>query len=296
MQGAKGVIISIIGGDDMKLLEVDEAANHIRELVDSEANIIWGTAFNPDLNGKIRVSVVATGIEQRADHVPSAHQPTSLGGGRGLKMAVLPLPTADEIAQGDDGADEAATQELTDSFTLQAPVPAQAGAGRDELLDLANRLEAEAGQEDDFADEDDQGTVAESQFASLAAQNAAVQARADDEMFELTSDAEVDQPAADLGLDNLRNGSGADADDAGTVGRRRRFFGAGGDSDGGDAPAVDPAPAPTSTSAASGGSTLFERMANLSRSASTADEDEDDDESSGSALRIPRFLGRTNNQ
>lgn len=42
MQGAKGVIISIIGGDDMKLLEVDEAANHIRELVDPNANIIWG--------------------------------------------------------------------------------------------------------------------------------------------------------------------------------------------------------------------------------------------------------------
>ena len=63
MQGAKGVIISIIGGEDMKLLEVDEAANHIRELVDEDANIIWGSAFNPDLDGKIRVSVVATGIE-----------------------------------------------------------------------------------------------------------------------------------------------------------------------------------------------------------------------------------------
>ncbi|MBX9644053.1 MAG: cell division protein FtsZ, partial [Novosphingobium sp.] len=66
MQGAKGVIISIIGGEDMKLLEVDEAANHIRELVDPNANIIWGSAFNPELEGKIRVSVVATGIEQTA--------------------------------------------------------------------------------------------------------------------------------------------------------------------------------------------------------------------------------------
>ena len=63
MQGAKGVIVSITGGDDMRLLEVDEAANHIRELVDPDANIIWGSAFNPDLEGKIRVSVVATGIE-----------------------------------------------------------------------------------------------------------------------------------------------------------------------------------------------------------------------------------------
>jgi cell division protein FtsZ len=66
MQGAKGVIISITGGDDMRLLEVDEAANHIRELVDPDANIIWGSAFNPDLEGRIRVSVVATGIEASA--------------------------------------------------------------------------------------------------------------------------------------------------------------------------------------------------------------------------------------
>jgi cell division protein FtsZ len=64
MAGAKGVIISITGGDDMRLMEVDEAANHIRELVDPDANIIWGSAFNENLNGKIRVSVVATGIDQ----------------------------------------------------------------------------------------------------------------------------------------------------------------------------------------------------------------------------------------
>ena len=63
MQGAKGVIVSITGGEDMRLMEVDEAANYIRELVDPDANIIWGSAFNENLNGKIRVSVVATGID-----------------------------------------------------------------------------------------------------------------------------------------------------------------------------------------------------------------------------------------
>jgi cell division protein FtsZ len=66
MNGAKGVIVSITGGEDMRLMEVDEAANHIRELVDPDANIIWGSAFNPDLAGKIRVSVVATGIDAEA--------------------------------------------------------------------------------------------------------------------------------------------------------------------------------------------------------------------------------------
>jgi len=66
MKGAKGVIVSITGGDDMRLMEVDEAANHIRELVDPDANIIWGSAFNENLEGKIRVSVVATGIDTDA--------------------------------------------------------------------------------------------------------------------------------------------------------------------------------------------------------------------------------------
>ncbi|MEH3101453.1 cell division protein FtsZ [Sphingomonas adhaesiva] len=76
MQGAKGVIVSITGGDDMRLLEVDEAANHIRELVDPDANIIWGSAFNPELEGKIRVSVVATGIESNAQATaPAAAAP-----------------------------------------------------------------------------------------------------------------------------------------------------------------------------------------------------------------------------
>lgn len=72
MKGAKGVIVSITGGDDMRLLEVDEAANHIRELVDEDANIIWGSAFNPELEGKIRVSVVATGIEAEPRPVAAA--------------------------------------------------------------------------------------------------------------------------------------------------------------------------------------------------------------------------------
>src|SRR5215218_10458298 len=66
MKGAKGVIISITGGEDMRLMEVDEAASHIKELVDPDANIIWGSAFNNDIGGKIRVSVVATGIEADA--------------------------------------------------------------------------------------------------------------------------------------------------------------------------------------------------------------------------------------
>jgi cell division protein FtsZ len=63
MKGARGVLINITGGLDMTLFEVDEAANRIREEVDPEANIIFGSTFDESLEGKMRISVVATGID-----------------------------------------------------------------------------------------------------------------------------------------------------------------------------------------------------------------------------------------
>jgi cell division protein FtsZ len=64
MKGARGLLISITGGKDLTLFEVDEAATRIREEVDQDANIIVGATFDETLDGIIRVSVVATGIEQ----------------------------------------------------------------------------------------------------------------------------------------------------------------------------------------------------------------------------------------
>jgi cell division protein FtsZ len=66
MKGARGLLISITGGKDLTLFEVDEAATRIREEVDQDANIIVGATFDEALDGVIRVSVVATGIEQAA--------------------------------------------------------------------------------------------------------------------------------------------------------------------------------------------------------------------------------------
>jgi len=63
MKGARGVLINITGGPDMTLYEVDEAANRIREEVDPEANIIFGSTFDDKLAGRMRISVVATGID-----------------------------------------------------------------------------------------------------------------------------------------------------------------------------------------------------------------------------------------
>ena len=94
LRGAKAVIINITGGDDLGLMEVEEAAQHIREMVDPDANIIVGSAFNDDLNGKMRVSVVATGIESQQAAMQLSQSPanrtTATGGMFGPRVAIAP--------------------------------------------------------------------------------------------------------------------------------------------------------------------------------------------------------------
>ncbi|MCH8926764.1 MAG: cell division protein FtsZ, partial [Proteobacteria bacterium] len=78
MQGARGVLINIAGGMDLTLFEVDQAANRIREEVDAEANIIFGSVFDQRLEGRMRVSVVATGIDTEAQGERGAERPKSV--------------------------------------------------------------------------------------------------------------------------------------------------------------------------------------------------------------------------
>jgi len=70
MKGARGVLINVTGGLDMTLFEVDEAANRIREEVDPDANIIFGSTFDDKLEGRMRISVVATGIDHEGIREP----------------------------------------------------------------------------------------------------------------------------------------------------------------------------------------------------------------------------------
>ncbi|MDP6351709.1 MAG: cell division protein FtsZ [Alphaproteobacteria bacterium] len=83
LKGARGVLVNITGGPDMTLYEVDEACNHIRDQVDADANIIFGSTFDEELSGRVRVSVVATGIDIDGS-MPAA-------AGRGHD-AVMPMP------------------------------------------------------------------------------------------------------------------------------------------------------------------------------------------------------------
>ncbi len=239
MQGAKGVIISIIGGDDMKLLEVDEAANHIRELVDPNANIIWGSAFNPNLDGKIRVSVVATGIEQTGEMAEAASRPSAIGGGMrgpafpgGLARPAAPEPApAPVVAEPQPFAPPAGYAAPQPAASEPEPAPA---APAEDPLDLTL----------DLSD----------------AQDAAPPAA---EPGELALGLEDQEPVPPRFGRAQPSPSGDAASDA------------------------PPRSAP--------GSTLFERMANLSRGGGRVGDDDADPED-GSALNIPRFLGRQNNQ
>ncbi|MDX5349895.1 MAG: cell division protein FtsZ [Paracoccaceae bacterium] len=91
LNGAKGVLINITGGHDLTLFELDEAANIIREKVDPEANIIVGSTLDTDMEGRIRVSVVATGIDASAARldVPVARRPMA------APLTLTPAPQAE---------------------------------------------------------------------------------------------------------------------------------------------------------------------------------------------------------
>jgi len=103
MRGARGVLINITGGLDMTLFEVDEAANRIRKEVDEEANIIFGSSIDESLNGRIRVSVVATGID--AFEAREAERPrlVAVGGGAAVEATASAGGTAQATAAAAPG-------------------------------------------------------------------------------------------------------------------------------------------------------------------------------------------------
>jgi cell division protein FtsZ len=147
MKGARGVLINITGGLDMTLFEVDEAANRIREEVDPEANIIFGSTFDERLEGKMRISVVATGIDAEAiaqprpaislvssrDSVPPLREATTGGYTQPVLTQNAAQPTrprpeidSEPLPQAAEAAETAAIR----NGAFIAPKPADAGAAR----------------------------------------------------------------------------------------------------------------------------------------------------------------------
>ncbi|MBD8546248.1 cell division protein FtsZ [Sphingomonas sp. CFBP 8760] len=259
MQGAKGVIISITGGDDMRLLEVDEAANHIRDLVDPDANIIWGSAFNPELEGKIRVSVVATGIEavERpvAPAAPAASTSFSFGGTRRSDETPSFRPSADQAPRATAPAAAAPTAPTPAAPPAPAPAPVAAATPP--------------------ADSDELVLGADAVVTPPAPRAAPVQQPAP---------APAPQPAAPrMAPPTAVTQPGVPTPAADEGGMRRRWIAPGAEA----ASPVEPTPGPRVKL----GGTLFERMSNAARGAPR-----DEDEKPAEPLDIPRFLHRQNNQ
>ncbi|WP_109357564.1 cell division protein FtsZ [Sphingorhabdus sp. EL138] len=257
MQGAKGVIVSITGGEDMRLMEVDEAANHIRELVDPDANIIWGSAFNENLDGRIRVSVVATGIDSdgsvAAPSTASSFAMSSPAPAASSFASSIPAeeeePEVEEVAEAQEEPvlDMAESLETSEAEMVVEPEPAPEPEPEPEIAPAPTATYSD---DDELEDE----TAAAPSFASLTPG--------------MVSDDEPEEEELVLGGDAMQPVEE-------------------------EAPAsAEPAPR-----VASGGGTLFERMSNLTRGNNKADEEgEEGDEESRDPLDIPRFLNRQNNQ
>ena len=314
MAGAKGVIISIIGGEDMKLLEVDEAANHIRDLVDEDANIIWGSAFNPNLEGKIRVSVVATGIEEVGGS-QSASPRNAMGASPEPRPARRPvLDFADRNDTGERGAEPQGNgpdvpQPFGESSSSDARGDADARMssdysedydedGVDDVDGVVDPLAGLRNEDDEDAPAAAPEPSANAPFARPSGErkpfdgNPADEwgsASDDDDTLDLGEAQEAPPPSSD-GSDELVLGEDAgeeapEPEPAPSRGRRRGLVSGEGDAQRKPAP-----PLPQG----GGGGTLFERMAKLSRGGAPEEDDDEDDD--GSSLNIPRFLGRQNNQ
>jgi cell division protein FtsZ len=143
MKGARGVLINITGGFDMTLFEVDEAANRIRDEVDPEANIIFGSTFDKLLDGKVRISVVATGIDAEAVTMPRPALTLVAKGGRVMSApASAPMEaTAQQQAPAyagmtrirDERVPEIVAQQAAPAMAAhayqQAPLQAAVGGG-----------------------------------------------------------------------------------------------------------------------------------------------------------------------
>jgi cell division protein FtsZ len=142
MKGAKGLLISITGGKDLTLYEVDEAATRIREEVDQDANIIVGATFDESLDGIVRVSVVATGI----DVATSSRQPTH--NARQIAapaVAVAPTPVAPApLAQPAPQAVAAASRLAELTQTLRANTQRLAERAEQRTDQVAHRAVAQA--------------------------------------------------------------------------------------------------------------------------------------------------------
>ncbi|HEY9079555.1 cell division protein FtsZ [Magnetovibrio sp.] len=145
MAGANGVLINITGGSDMTLFEVDEAANRIRSEVEEDAYIIFGSTFDDSLEGRIRVSVVATGIDAESMTRP---QPAVLNVHDDMvSRTVMPHVEADEPAVQAEVAQTQTQPSVAEILTQTMADPSDEAPAHDPVDDPVMTAEVEAPQD-----------------------------------------------------------------------------------------------------------------------------------------------------
>jgi cell division protein FtsZ len=157
LKGARAVLVNITGGGDLSLFEVDEAMNRIRDEVDPEANIIFGSTFSDAMEGKMRVSVVATGIDADQNRIQPPVQDVTTASAQAARKpfggAPVPAPrkeTAMNTAARERTAAEIVRQSGTSTVaeavrqaTARAPVNQFAAAPVIRVIDEAAQQEEE---------------------------------------------------------------------------------------------------------------------------------------------------------
>ena len=179
MKGAHGVIINVTGGYDMTLFEADEACNRIRDEVDGNANIIFGATFDQSMEGRMRVSIVATGIEKEAmagTVRPAGTTSTTFtgndggGGGGGLNrtqpMTSTEADATSSVSVADAAAAQAAMQNIAAPMREAASAPADAveTASDADMFDQARYGAAETSEQSDEVAETMRGTRVNDSF------------------------------------------------------------------------------------------------------------------------------------
>ncbi len=149
LRGAKGVLINITGGHDLTLFELDEAANRIREEVDQDANIIVGSTLDSSMEGRMRVSVVATGIDAMDVNTEIPVPRRSLA--QPLRQTAPEAPAAAEARPQQTAAMRAEPQYEDEEPSLFKDMSAERGGNRSRMEPLFD----EADQYQDVAEQDD---------------------------------------------------------------------------------------------------------------------------------------------
>jgi len=142
LKGAKGVLINITGGHDLTLFELDEAANRIREEVDADANIIVGSTLDTSMEGTMRVSVVATGIDatDMSHDIPVPR--------RSLAEPLKPAEVQEEAPVEQEAPAQVAASTVEEQPSMFNDLDAQRAAAEDQMEDIFDEAPAAETQDD----------------------------------------------------------------------------------------------------------------------------------------------------